>query len=570
MPFRGVETLTDHIGAQSEAVRQVSTAVTTPLSVAGLFAGIGGFEEGFRQAGHTTNLLCESDGVAQAVLKKRFATSKLVGDIRDLESISDCDVITAGFPCQDLSQVGRTQGINGKNSGLIKHVFRLITDADPRLRWLVLENVPFMLRLHHGRAIREITKALTASGWNWAYRVLDTRSFGLPQRRLRVFLLASRTEDPRPILLGTDAGEKPCVIDGKSACGFYWTEGHRGLGWAVNAVPPLKGGSSVAIPSPPAIWFPGRRSIVVPSIEDAERLQGFPAGWTATSNAEEDRRRWRLVGNAVSVPVAAWLGGRLRATPATYNSEGDEDLHSSEAWPNAAWSVDGRIAVSTVSAWPIEPPRVHLASFLRHQIKPLSHKAAAGFLARLEHSCLKRDAAFVADLRRHIVTTRKQMQKKKAGIPTKSVDPVVSRRMAATTGRDNPQERALRSALYREGYRFRIHRKMLPGLQRTADIAFPSLKLAIFLDGCFWHGCPMHGTWPKKNAKWWREKIVANQRRDRDTDRKLKAAGWTVVRAWEHEDMDVVVNRIVHMLDARKTTKKPRATTRQRSVKVKS
>jgi DNA mismatch endonuclease (patch repair protein) len=123
--------------------------------------------------------------------------------------------------------------------------------------------------------------------------------------------------------------------------------------------------------------------------------------------------------------------------------------------------------------------------------------------------------------------------------------------MSATRGRDNLRELAVRSALHRHGFRFRIHLKLLKGLQRTADIAFPSFKIAIFLDGCFWHGCPIHGTWPKNNAKWWRDKILANRERDHDTDRKLKANGWSVVRIWEHEDADVVVKRLVHLLKAR-------------------
>jgi DNA mismatch endonuclease (patch repair protein) len=72
-------------------------------------------------------------------------------------------------------------------------------------------------------------------------------------------------------------------------------------------------------------------------------------------------------------------------------------------------------------------------------------------------------------------------------------------------------------------------------MRRTADIVFPSVGLAIFLDGCFWHGCPFHASWPKVNAAWWREKIETNRRRDRDTDQRLADEGWTVIRVWEHE-----------------------------------
>ncbi len=120
--------------------------------------------------------------------------------------------------------------------------------------------------------------------------------------------------------------------------------------------------------------------------------------------------------------------------------------------------------------------------------------------------------------------------------------------MAATTGRDNPRERALRSALHCRGLRFRLHRRLLTNSRRTVDIVFPRARLAVFLDGCFWHGCPSHGTWPKNNAEWWREKIETNVARDRDTDRRLEALGWTVMRIWEHEPIEDAADRLGHWL----------------------
>jgi DNA mismatch endonuclease (patch repair protein) len=88
----------------------------------------------------------------------------------------------------------------------------------------------------------------------------------------------------------------------------------------------------------------------------------------------------------------------------------------------------------------------------------------------------------------------------------------------------------------------------LPGLRRIADIAFPRLRVAVFIDGCFWHGCPEHGTWPKQNADWWCEKIEANQRRDADTDRRLAEQGWTSIRVWEHERPTDAVAKIERVI----------------------
>jgi DNA mismatch endonuclease, patch repair protein len=113
--------------------------------------------------------------------------------------------------------------------------------------------------------------------------------------------------------------------------------------------------------------------------------------------------------------------------------------------------------------------------------------------------------------------------------------------------RDTAPEVTIRSLLHRSGFRFRVDYP-LPGLRRRADIAFPRTRLAVMVDGCFWHGCPEHGTWPKENAAWWREKIEGNIARDRDTDTKLDAAGWIVVRAWEHEDPAEVARRVAALL----------------------
>jgi DNA (cytosine-5)-methyltransferase 1 len=361
-----------------------------PLRLVGLFAGIGGIEVGLHRAGHSSELLCEIEDAAAAVLRVRFPSTPLVRDVLKLDALPECDLVAAGFPCQDLSQAGRTAGIDGRNSGLVKRVFELLEQAAQQPRWLLLENVPFMLQLDRGDAMRFVAQRLRELGYRWAYRVVDARAFGLPQRRQRVILLASQTADPREVLFHGDCGE-PAASDHKGrACGFYWTEGIRGLGWAVDGVPTLKGGSTIGIPSPPAIWMSDGR-IVTPDIRDAERMQGFEADWTAPAGElgrRGERHRWKLVGNAVSVPLAEWVGRRLR-NPRPYDESLHEELPPRSAWPRAAWGDEGGVYRVAVSAWPVQAPYQHLASFLRYPTKPLSERAAAGFLHRTAKSTLR-------------------------------------------------------------------------------------------------------------------------------------------------------------------------------------
>ncbi|HEX4065293.1 MAG TPA: DNA (cytosine-5-)-methyltransferase [Acidobacteriaceae bacterium] len=371
------------------------------LTMAGIFAGIGGFEIGFRAAGFRASMLSEIDPAAQSVLTKRFPEAILVGDVRQLYGLGSTDILCAGFPCQDLSQAGATAGIEGGKSGIIREIFRAIRSAG-KPRWVILENVPFMLHLAKGAAINYVIDELEALRYRWAYRVIDSRSFGLPQRRRRVYIVASLHDDPRGVLFNEEVGEPSSRVPAK-CFGFYWTEGNTGLGWASNAIPTLKGGSGLGIPSPPAIWIVGQ-GIFLPDIRDAERLQGFRAGWTNVSDAA--RSRWRLVGNAVSVPVAHYIANRL-IKPDKYDGGSGTRLLGESRWPMAAWGSMGKRYHVERSAWPIQSPQRALRSFLKYPLVPLSRNAAAGFLRRANASSLRFHQGFLEALNVHIEATTK-------------------------------------------------------------------------------------------------------------------------------------------------------------------
>src|SRR6266851_3090654 len=128
--------------------------------------------------------------------------------------------------------------------------------------------------------------------------------------------------------------------------------------------------------------------------------------------------------------------------------------------------------------------------------------------------------------------------------PTVAFSPGIRRSMQANLPRDTRPEIALRSALHREGLRFRKHYRPIKGLRCEVDIAFPRAGLAVYLDGCFWHSCPIHGSLPMTNRDWWKWKLDTTKVRDKRNNAALRAAGWWVLRAWEHESVEQIAERV--------------------------
>ena len=122
--------------------------------------------------------------------------------------------------------------------------------------------------------------------------------------------------------------------------------------------------------------------------------------------------------------------------------------------------------------------------------------------------------------------------------------PEASARLSKVRQRDTKPEIELRRALHAKGLRYRVQVPVLKKPRRTADIVFSSRRIAVFVDGCFWHGCPIHGSRPKSNAAFWHDKIETNMKRDDDTNRRLSDIGWTPIRIWAHEDTHAAADQI--------------------------
>ena len=367
------------------------------MKVAGLFAGSGAFEYALDRKGFAPRLLADIDPAARDVLKKHFRGVPIADDVRKLPELPpETEIVTAGFPCQNLSMVGDKSGIKGNKSGVVESIFPLIENSS--VRTVIIENVYFMLRLASGDGMRWLVEQFEDRGFRWAYRVLDTMGFGLPQRRRRVYLVASHDLDPRRVLFA-DRGRpaRKSIPSLKKPLGFYWTEGRTGVGFTVDGVPPLKAGSTIGIASPPAVLFTDGR-VLTPSISACERLQGLPRDWTLTDSCNRWRgARWRLVGNAVSVPVAQWIASRIRKPekPRAFETWSLEGRHR---WPDAAWNVGAGRKGAIASDWPVSAKSQSIERFVDSSWSKLSNRALNGFIHRATSGRLKMPKGFLEAL----------------------------------------------------------------------------------------------------------------------------------------------------------------------------
>jgi len=341
--------------------------------------------------------MVELDSAANTVLAAQFPNVELRSDVLDILDLPEnTSILTAGFPCQNLSMAGDKSGIGGAKSGVVRKMFELIGRSTVRL--VLIENVYFMLQLDSGKGMQWLVDEFEQLNYRWAYRVLDTNGFGLPQRRRRVYFVASRDVDPRTILFA-DETDTPTLTkpDLTVPLGFYWTEGRSGVGFTIDGIPPLKVGSNLGIPSAPAVLFPDGE-VLMPSLGACEKLQGFPAGWTDSArNCEKKDPRWRLVGNAVSVPVAQWVAERI-STPGEVREYELIDVDKWQRWPDAAWNVDGKRVGVIASDKPVQIATPSISDFRDETWTRLSDRALNGFISRAIEGNLKMPDGFIQAL----------------------------------------------------------------------------------------------------------------------------------------------------------------------------
>lgn len=234
-----------------------------------------------------------------------------------------------------------------------------------------------------------------------------------------------------------------------------------------------------------------------------------------------------------SPPDRAWKGrpGRSREALAA-----EQDKAAGGRHRRSVDLGDGRFARASVEL-KVLPDTRRIRAYLRWSD---SGKSPARYLGQVEYD--KRAANLVAGWKlaweKGLLTEEPPVEGSWAS------SPAVRASMRGNRSKDTKPELRLRSLLHKQGLRYRVASRPLPELRRTADVIFPKRKVAVFVDGCYWHGCPEHLRESTKNAAFWHSKIEGNRARDADTDRLLREAGWTVIRVWEHEDPVMACARI--------------------------
>lgn len=318
------------------------------LTYASAFAGVGGFDLAFDRAGMHPTVQIEIDRQCLRVLTEHWPTVPKGGDIREFsgKDLGNPDVLCGGFPCKDTSIAAPHRlGLAGSRSGLYWEFHRLLDEHlrlvdESRPRWTIIENPDGLLRSNGGRDMAAVVRGLENLGYGWAYRVVDGRHLGTPQRRRRVFVVGHRGGDPRPawqVLGDDDTGSevaRPGAVRGAARRSrpaaspslpggvIVWRKSARARAklaaggyetWVADGQANTLTGFDGGAPDRQTHLILQSGRLRTLTAREWERLQGFPDDWTATASPSA---RWEQLGNAIAVPMAAWLARRLMAVDA--------------------------------------------------------------------------------------------------------------------------------------------------------------------------------------------------------------------------------------------------------------
>ncbi len=504
------------------------------IRVVDLFCGGGGLSLGLAEAarriGRGTKIVAavEIDPAAADVYALNFPSANLVrADVAALfngrlgraptsvearlsAQLGAVDVLLAGPPCQGHSDLNNYTRREDPRNDLYVRVARAAEILLPRV--VLIENVP-AVRHDVGGALQSVTSALERVGYRVAADVLDLVKLGIPQSRKRHVLLASR--DRR-----VDAH---AILKTHIACGLHRP---RTVAWAIGDLVHIHVDAGPDAPSTPTAANAARmRWLIDHDAYDLPNGRRPPCHHNAHSYVSMyGRLRWDQPAQTITTGYGSMGQGRY--------------VHPSDARTITPHEAARLQTIPDFFDLGSTNYRSTWARVIANSVPPLLgvHVGVPLLSSMFTKTGLPQQEVTPT-------ASRSINGSRRAGVPAASSQ-AIQERMKRTQRRDTGPELKLRSELDRRGLSYLVDHPVDDGRRRRADVAFPDARVAVYVNGCFWHACPDHGTIPKANDAWWKDKLEANRSRDADTDARLEAAGWVVLRFWEHDDFAIAAARV--------------------------
>jgi DNA (cytosine-5)-methyltransferase 1 len=474
----------------------------------------------------------------------------------------DIDLVVGGPSCQGFSTAGRRYGWvrpEDERNQLWEHMLAVVAELRPRA--FLMENVPGMVYWKDGHFGAKVLMAFEELGYAVNKEILLAADYGVPQRRRRLFIVGLRGSVPFTFPDTTHMGgwrrdtlhlwEKKRVQAGK--------ERHLSVWDALADLPPIGTGPGVSEAryltdrsTPFTRWIRGNATTLrdhevgVLSEHHLALIRHVPQGGT-----------WRDI--PPHLLPERFMGGMRRTDSTNLIGRLDPRLPS--------YTINTQFGNVTTGCFthPYEDRSLSAREGARLQTFPDDYRFVGGLGSRFRQignavppllgailaSAL---AEQIAGPIAQIVHPRPAVPAPSRAVPPapQATDDATRARMRRQGKRDTTPEMRIRKTLHSRGLRFVVDVKPEPSLRRSADLVFRGPKVAVFVDGCFWHGCPQHARATKSNTKWWADKIEINRQRDIETVEVLRAAGWTTIRVWEHENPDEAADRVEREVRQRK------------------
>jgi DNA (cytosine-5)-methyltransferase 1 len=527
------------------SVRPDYEAITPRVRIVDLFAGGGGLSLGIAEAakrngrGIRVVLAAEQRPDAAAIYARNFPGAQVFeadvahlfdgavgsvptkGETHLRKQVGRVHVLLAGPPCQGHSDLNNHTRRDDPRNDLYLRVARAAEVLRPTA--VLVENVP-TIRHDVGSSVPRATQVLKSAGYRVATAVVDLLEVGVPQRRRRHVLLASCHP-------GVDLD---LILSASAMCSQH---DPRTVRWAIGDLLDVRPGKLIDVASVATAANRERMEWLLHHDEYDLPNHLRPKCHHADHSyvSMYGRLRWDAPAQTITTGYGSAGQGRY-VHPARPRTITPHEAARLQTLPDFFDLGDD----ATRTAWAhvignAVPPLLGV-----HLGVPLLQALTAR--TRSSHPGLRRVDGRTPASSVPVGETVGARPTRRSRVPPASNE-VIVRRMRSTKRRDTKPELALRSELHRLGLRFFVDRAIV-GTRRRADILFPRDRVAVYVDGCYWHACPDHGTTPKANREWWVAKLEANQARDQDTVAKLCAAGWTVLRFWEHDDPAVAAGQV--------------------------